>query len=967
MDLPGIIKNVFSGFTSNSSSAKGVSGNDFLRYGNRRMGGEDWSKVEMSDIEFYTGYFYAAINNRANKVAQLAEETLKTKASDSIVEAAKKKKEDIVHPYITLIDESDDFTNYQFWYDISTYLDLEGVYYLMAVRNVAPNLVGEIQYFKMLNPYDIRVVRSADSLEVGGYVETRDGLVREISKDLIIPIRKLNPFSRDRNFAMTDAAKDAQFTMKQAGDFTRSSLKNNLSAPGIITTDILMDRENFANFQARVTSQEKGMPLFGNGAGSINYESMQVDMDKAALSEINSINRDQLFAVSGVSKTTMGLEESGTTRETSKTQKDKFIEDHIMPQLQLILDALNQDYKKNYKSKYKTTKYVLSLENPLGSDKDAEIKEIEVADSSYKLYDSLVADGYDREIAAKYANGEITLEELGEPTNEPRPNPIIEAAMLKSGETPQNPNVSSPSGGKTSSDTKVDDTAASKKQEDQKDVPADSKKTKKAVNQISARDIPNLYEGTGINIDDLGCIMLDVQPFDVLKYVPQRFHKDLLESTDRHNHKMGAVAESEAHVTLLYGLLENGNKWKDKVDSVLEGWDIDSVEIEEVGYFEKPDSYAIVGHVKKTDELIDANERISLLPHVNTFSEYKPHVTLAYVNKNASVYNWVTFLSEKYNGKKIKAMGINYGRKEKIDNELSEKEINGGKGSGNFGHEGRPGKVGGSSDTGSAYELEKKYLAKSYDQSNVKRKKDRSYFATGGKSNTLNDPLDQSDFSSTSDFVHSMAVNGSDSDKANVLLYSGIQSQYKKINGYLRNNEQSSDINLSTIIETDKTYVALRPTLGENKEYSTENYGSDFEKIAYKKDTIGNVVKSMDNLTSKNSLPMDIKLSRMAQIPYEIFENMKKGTSFSDKGFVSTSLFQGKNNLLTKRVRDHQSVYMTIKAKKGQKGFFVNKEVDTSYMYTGENEFVLPRDSKFRVSSVSKPKYGKVYMELEII
>lgn len=726
MDLPGIIKNVFSGFTSNSSSSKGVSGNDFLRYGNRRMGGEDWSKVEMSDIEFYTGYSYAAINNRANKVAQLAEETLKTKASDSIVEAAKKKKEDIVHPYITLIDESDDFTNYQFWYDISTYLDLEGVYYLMAVRNVAPNLVGEIQYFKMLNPYDIRVVRSADSLEIGGYVETRDGLVREISKDLIIPIKKLNPFSRDRNFAMTDAAKDAQFTMKQAGDFTRSSLKNNLSAPGIITTDILMDRENFANFQARVTSQEKGMPLFGNGAGSINYESMQVDMDKAALSEINSINRDQLFAVSGVSKTTMGLEESGTTRETSKTQKDKFIEDHIMPQLQLILDALNQDYKKNYKSKYKTTKYVLSLENPLGSDKDAEIKEIQVADSSYKLYDSLIADGYDRDISAKYANGEITLEELGEPTNEPRPNPVIEAAMLKAGETPQNPNISSPSGGKKSDTTEVDDTAAAKKQEDQKDVPADSKKTKKAVNQISARDIPNLYEGTGINIDDLGCIMLDVQPFDIIKYVPKKFHKDLLNESGRHDHKMGAVAESEAHVTLLYGLLENGNEWKDKVDAVLDGWDIDSVKIEEVGYFETPDSYAIVGHVEKTDKLVDANERISLLPHVNTFSEYKPHVILAYINKDASVYNWVTYLGEVYNGKELKAMGINYGKKEESEenednsflalsstqlSESTQKSLNGGKGSGNHDHSGRPGKIGGSSKSGGITESEKQSLS----------------------------------------------------------------------------------------------------------------------------------------------------------------------------------------------------------------------------------------------------------------
>lgn len=442
MDIANKIKNLFgSSQKINNASTSGVSGNEFLRRGGRPLMVDNSSVTSMSDVDFYSGYSYAAINNRANKVAQLAIENLKTNATKKLKDSTRKSGEIITHPYLTLIDESNDFTNTQFWYDISTYLDLEGVYYLMAVRTVTPSLVGNIQFFKMTSPYEIRRVLDAETREVGGYIETRDGMVREIPPQMIIPIKKLNPFSRDKNFAMTDAAKDSQYTLRQAGDFTRSSLKNNISAPGILSTDILMEREMFENFQARVVSQEKGLPLFGNGAGAINWDPMQIDMDKAALLDVTKISRDQLFAVAGVSPSTLGIDEAGTTRDVSKTQKEKFIEDHIMPQLQMIIDALNQDYKKYYKSEYEENKYKITIDNPLNVDKEAESKDISIANDSYKLYDQLVADGYDRETASKYAEGEIGLDELGDPTNESRPNPIVETTMLKSGETPQNPNL----------------------------------------------------------------------------------------------------------------------------------------------------------------------------------------------------------------------------------------------------------------------------------------------------------------------------------------------------------------------------------------------------------------------------------------------------------------------------------------------------------------------------------------------
>lgn len=409
---------------------------DFLRRGNARPLVQDWSKVVMTDKDLYSGYPYAAINNRANKVAQLAKNNLKTDASDSMMTTSRLKQEEIIHPYVDIIDTSTTFSNYKFWYDISTFLDLVGVYYLFVLRTVEGDRIGNPLEFKLLNPYNVRRIINKQTLEVGGYVEGRDGLVREFKPKMIIEMRKLNPFSDEDPFSMTDAAKESQFTLKQAGDYTRHSLKNNMAAPGIISTDMLLDPEQFKNFVSRVTNQEKGLPLFGNGSGAVKWDSMQIDLDKASLDKINEINRQGLFAVSGVGKTLMAIEESGTTRETAKVQKDLFIENHAMPQLQLIIDALNQDYKTNYEAQYKMNQYCLEIDNPLGTDREAELKDIEIRDAEWKLYDKLVAEGYKRDLASKYASGEITLEELGEPTEEPRPNPVIEAAKLKNPQLP---------------------------------------------------------------------------------------------------------------------------------------------------------------------------------------------------------------------------------------------------------------------------------------------------------------------------------------------------------------------------------------------------------------------------------------------------------------------------------------------------------------------------------------------------
>lgn len=390
---------------------------DFLRNGNRNMS-PSWSQTQITDQDMYSGFGYATIVRRANRTAVVGKRNLYTNAAKKVLEAANHDKTAVVHPYLPLIRESKNFSERVFWYNISTYLDLEGVFYLYAARRVyADGHLGAVQSFSLLNPYNVRKVVNSETGEIGGYIETKNGKTREIHKDMIIEISLLNPFDSNSHFALADAARDAQFTMKQASDYARQAIQGNLNTPGIISTSIELEDEDFANFVSRLQNHTKGEPIFGNGSGTVDWVDMQTDLDKAALADINSIHLSNLFAIGGVSKTLMGMEESGTGREVSRTQKDDFTENAIMPQIETIIDALNLDYRTHYPNEWEQTHYEIALDNPLESDQDAEKAAVEVRSAEFEVMKQLVDAGYSPNVAAKFARGEIDITDLGDPAD----------------------------------------------------------------------------------------------------------------------------------------------------------------------------------------------------------------------------------------------------------------------------------------------------------------------------------------------------------------------------------------------------------------------------------------------------------------------------------------------------------------------------------------------------------------------
>lgn len=181
--------------------------------------------------------------------------------------------------------------------------------------------------------------------------------------------------------------------------------------------------------------------------------------------------------------------------------------------------------------------------------------------------------------------------------------------------------------------------------------------------KLSAHNFKDMYAGLGYDLASLGCIMLDLeaQTFkineDILYYAKNK----------KYSWIDGNVAGKTPHVTLLYGLLRPGTELKQQVDTVLPKDCLPkNVIVDHIGFFESPYDdepyYCIVAHLVISDELQEAHDRLTFLPHIDTFPGYKAHLSLAYIKKNDRTRDaLIKSLNKHYEGKTIKAGDINYG------------------------------------------------------------------------------------------------------------------------------------------------------------------------------------------------------------------------------------------------------------------------------------------------------------------
>ncbi len=199
------------------------------------------------------------------------------------------------------------------------------------------------------------------------------------------------------------------------------------------------------------------------------------------------------------------------------------------------------------------------------------------------------------------------------------------------------------------------------------------RKGKYMTKQLNSHMFEKTYKDLGVNLDELGCVMLDIEPLDNMWSLEQDGFISLYKSGNPARKWIdGWVVGKVAHITLLYGLLDNAHNWETHIQSVLKDWEMNEVEIDHIGYFDSPypdeEYYCIVAHIKVTPELMEGHQRLEFLPHINTFIGYKPHMTICYIEKNEKTLNT---LLEQFNnlwaGKKLKVKNdVNLGYEPKV-------------------------------------------------------------------------------------------------------------------------------------------------------------------------------------------------------------------------------------------------------------------------------------------------------------
>jgi 2'-5' RNA ligase len=190
------------------------------------------------------------------------------------------------------------------------------------------------------------------------------------------------------------------------------------------------------------------------------------------------------------------------------------------------------------------------------------------------------------------------------------------------------------------------------------------------MKQLKSHDFEEVYQWLGINLNTLGCVMLDLETLDISALNHDAGKGTFYYAQNKERFWIdGWVFDKTPHITLLYGFLETAKNYQPHIEKVLDGWELPEVEIENVGYFDSPypdePYYCIVAHIKVSEKLLEGHQRLQFLPHIDTFAGYKPHMTIAYISKNEGEKyrdDFVNDLNYKLRGEKLRVKKeINYG------------------------------------------------------------------------------------------------------------------------------------------------------------------------------------------------------------------------------------------------------------------------------------------------------------------
>lgn len=183
-----------------------------------------------------------------------------------------------------------------------------------------------------------------------------------------------------------------------------------------------------------------------------------------------------------------------------------------------------------------------------------------------------------------------------------------------------------------------------------------------------------LLSQLGVDIKTLGYVGLTFDALPVREVLSQGAESGvgIIESDyvyapdgDYRDWVSGPVGERKPHVTAKYGLLTPAHAMKPAINELI-GWPREvSVEVMDITVFPSPYPdlpYGCLVALLGGEELAEMNASLSVLPHVDSFSEYRPHLTLAYLKPEVASYAGIAEATRWLLGQKLTVTGIDYGK-----------------------------------------------------------------------------------------------------------------------------------------------------------------------------------------------------------------------------------------------------------------------------------------------------------------
>ena len=419
-------------FVPNNSKVGNAMGSDYsswLRSSRKGVMLNNTAEVAIEPQQLYRGYGYGIIRSITNSGILTAEENIRTTCSSLQREILAKNDDQIEHPYKKLWQNSPYFSEYDFWKKYLTYIQLKGEFFIYMNRKPlagatryklgTKNLMTRTAYMKIINPYEMKAIEWDEDGNVKTWERTIKGsqgskdYVQKYPAYQIIHVTEFDPWDDNGIYSLLDASKENLYTLENAKDYTRHALVNNINAPGLLAVEgEFQTQEEFDNYVAMLQNHTEGEMVVAAGNAKTTYQDMNQNLDGASQEKIRGLERDEMLVTAGVSKSVLGIETTGLTRDVAATQKLTFIERTVVPYIRLLIETLNYDYRTNYAGDFIIDKYILRVTTPSIGDKAQELKELEVREEEYNMVQRYVDRGYTRKSAAQYVRGEIDVEQL---------------------------------------------------------------------------------------------------------------------------------------------------------------------------------------------------------------------------------------------------------------------------------------------------------------------------------------------------------------------------------------------------------------------------------------------------------------------------------------------------------------------------------------------------------------------------